>query len=88
MGKLERAAPPWNGRRSDGHDGDRRRPTAANHESDELGGEEEDGDVQEDRELTLSMVGRSVEAEVDGRRRDRGGGAADGGEEDETDAAM
>ena len=29
-GNLKRAAAPWNGRRSDVHDGDRRRPTAAN----------------------------------------------------------
>ena len=44
--------------------------------------------MSEDRELTLSVLGCLAEAEELGWRRNHGGGAADGGEEDETDAAM
>ena len=51
-------------------------------------GEREEGGVQEDRELTLSTVGRSVEAEVDGRRRNRGRRPAVGGGGVEADCAQ
>ena len=51
-------------------------------------GEREKGGVQEGRELTPSTRRWSAEAEVDGRRRNRDGGAADGGEGDDTDASM
>ena len=46
-------------------------------------GEREKGGVQEDRVLTLSTMESSAEAEELGWHRNRGGGAADGGEEDE-----
>ena len=64
------------------------RPSGTPHDGEGTEQGEGRGDVPEDGALTLSMVGRSVEAEVDGRRRNRGGGAADGGEGDETDASM
>ena len=51
-------------------------------------GEREREEVQEDRVLTLSTYSCSAVAEELGRRRNRCGGAADGGEEDETDASM
>ena len=48
---------------------------------------EEEG-VREDRVLTLSTKESSAEVEELERRRNRGGGAANGGEKDETDASM
>ena len=51
-------------------------------------GEGRGGEVSEDRELTLSTRRWSAEAEVGGRRRNRDGGAADGGEGDGTDASV
>ena len=64
------------------------RPSGTPHDGEATEQEEGRGEVPEDGVLTLSTMGCSMEAEVDGRRRNRGGGVADGGEEDETDAAM
>ena len=52
-GDLTGAAPLHFGHRSDVQDGDRRRPTSAYEGTYDLGGEEEDGGVQENGTLTL-----------------------------------
>ena len=57
------AAPPQMGHRTDGYDDDRRRPEHELHRRDDLGGERRDGEVREERKLTLVKLVQVVRPE-------------------------
>ena len=76
------AAPPLIGRRSDGHDGDRRRVRAELRRLGAKEGEEESEDAQEDRMLTRSTNPETGRRREVSRRRWRARTAEDGGGEE------
>ena len=72
------AAPPQMGHRTDDYDGDRRRPERELYRRGDLGGERRDGEVQEERKLTLeawvvAAVAEEAGSGGDGARRPSGG---------------
>ena len=71
------AAPAQMGHRTDGYDGDRRRPEHELHRRDDLGGERRDGEVREERKLTLVTLVQVVRPERDGDGGDLRWTAAD-----------
>ena len=71
------AAPPQMGQRTDDYDGDRRRPERELYRRGDLGGERRDGEVQEERKLTLeawvvAAVAEEAGSGGDGARRPSG----------------